>query len=395
MAFLVNLSRLVFAPLVQPVAADLDVTAASLGVVASATWVGSAAPRLPTGYLLTRFPRHQLVGATGAVLVVTSAATGLATSVVWLTLGAFLMGLSSGVYFVAANPLVSELFPERVGRALGTHGMLTQLAAVGAPLFIGGLLVIGDWQSIFFCISALAAVTTLTLLWATRRTSLPAAGATDRSMLAATQAQWPILLTGVVFVGLTGFLWNGLFNLYGDYLTVAKGIDPSTGRLLLSLTFAAGVPAFFLTGRLADRVPGVPLLLSIVGAFVACVLALTVVQGIVPVAAVSVVLGYVVHSTFPAVDTYLLASLPDHHRGSAYAVYSAAIGIVQSLGSGAVGTAVTRGVPYTTAFRTLAVLLGGVAVVLAGLYLAGRLPAGRTPPDASVSGEPSAPETHR
>jgi DHA1 family inner membrane transport protein len=395
MAFLVNLSRVIFAPLVQPVAADLDVTAASLGVVASAAWVGSAAPRLPTGYLLTRFPRHQLVGATGAVLVVTSAATGLATSVAWLTVGAFLMGVSSGIYFIAANPLLSELFPERVGRALGTHGMFNQFAAVGAPLFIGGLLVVGGWQSIFFCISGLAAVTTLVLVWAARRTSLPGAGAADRSMLAATRAQWPILLTGVVFLGFAGFLWNGLFNLYGDYLTVAKGIDPGTGRLLLSLTFAAGVPAFFLTGRLADRVPSVPLLLSIVTVFVACVLALTVVQWVVLVAAVSAVLGYVIHSIFPVVDTYLLASLPDHHRGSAYAVYSAVVMLVQSLGSGAVGTAVTRGVSYTTAFRALAVVVGGVIVVLAGLYVAGRLPAGGAPPDASVSGESSVSETHR
>jgi len=56
--------------------------------------------------------------------------------------------------------------------------------------------------------------------------------------------------------------------------------------------------------------------------------------------------------------------------------------LVQSLGSGAVGTAVTRGVPYTTAFQTLAVVVGGVTVVLAALSLTDRLPAGRTPPDS-------------
>ena len=64
MVFLVNLARVVFAPLVQPVAADLGVTAASLGVVTSAAWLGSAAPRLPTGYLLTRVARHRLTSPT-------------------------------------------------------------------------------------------------------------------------------------------------------------------------------------------------------------------------------------------------------------------------------------------------------------------------------------------
>jgi len=389
MVFLVNTARVLFAPLVQPVAADLDVTAASLGVVASAAWLGSAAPRLPTGYLLTRVRRHQVIAATGALLVVTSAATGLSTSVAQLTVGAFLMGLSSGIYFIAANPLLSELFPERVGRAVGTHGVFNQLAAVSAPLVLSGLLLVGDWQTVFFCLSALAAVTTLVLVWAARRTTLPDAGAADRSLLVAVRAQWRLILTGLVLVGVAGFLWNGLFNLYGDYLAVTKGIDAGTGRLLLSVMFAAGVPAFFLAGRLADRLPNVPLILSIGLAFVVCVLALTLVRGLLAVAFVSLVLGFVIHSLFPVMDTFMLSSLPDRHRASAYAVYSSVMMLFQSLGSGVVGTAVTRGVAYTTAFLTLALAAGAVVIALVALYAADRLPAGRPPTDAPATGDPS------
>ncbi|PSQ43656.1 MFS transporter, partial [Halobacteriales archaeon SW_5_68_122] len=189
-------------------------------------------------------------------------------------------------------------------------------------------------------------------------------------------------LTGIAFLGAAGFLWNGLFNLYGDYLEVAKGIDPATGRALLSLTFAAGVPAFFITGRLADRVPNVPLLLSIVGATVATVLALTVVEGVVAVAAVSLVLGYVVHGLFPAADAYLLSSLPDHHRASAYSLYSGTMMFIQALGSGAVGLAVDGGASYTLVFRVLAGSVAVILVVLVGLYADGRLPAGGRPAGA-------------
>jgi MFS family permease len=171
----------------------------------------------------------------------------------------------------------------------------------------------------------------------------------------------------------------GLFNLYGDYLEVAKEIGPATGRTLLSLMFAAGVPAFLVSGRLADRLPNVPLLLGILTGFAGCVLVLTAVEGVLAVAAVSVVLGYVVHSLFPVVDTYLLASLPDRNRASAYALYSASMMFVQALGSGSVGLAVARGVGYAVVFRALA---GGVVAVVVGLallYAAGRLPAGGRP----------------
>ena len=383
MVFLVNLARVVFAPLVQPVAADLGVTAASLGIVTSAAWLGSAAPRLPTGYLLTRVARHRAIAATGTLLTGTSVFTALAGSRLHLAAGAFLMGLSSGTYFMAANPLVSELFPGRVGGAIGVHGMASQLAAVGAPLAVSGILLVGEWRTTFLCVAAVAAVATTLLVVAARRTELPDAGADDRSLLAAGRAQWPIVLTGIAFLGGAGFLWNGLFNLYGDYLAVAKGIDPATGRTLLSAMFAAGVPAFVLTGRLADRVPNVPLLLAIVGAFVVAVVALTVAEGLVAVAGVSLLLGYVVHSLFPAVDTYMLSSLPDRHRASAYSLYSATMMFVQALGSGTVGVAVDGGLAYAVVFRGLAAAVGAVVVVLVTLYAAGRLPAGgrehRTP----------------
>ncbi|WP_350355832.1 MFS transporter [Natronomonas marina] len=376
MVFLVNLARVVFAPLVQPVAADFGVTAASLGVVTSAAWLGSAAPRLPTGYLLTRVDRHRVVAATGAMLVATSVFTGLSDSRLDLVVGAFLMGLSSGTYFIAANPLVSELFPDRLGQAIGVHGMASQLAAVGAPLAVSAILLVGEWRTTFLCIAAVAAVATVVLVVAARRTDLPDAGREDRSIRRATRAQWPIVLTGIALLGAAGFMWNAVFNLYGDYLDVAKGIDPATGRTLLSLMFAAGVPAFVVTGRLADRVPNVPLLLALVAATVVGVLALTVAEGLLVVAAVSVALGYAVHGLFPATDAYMLSSLPDRHRASAYSVYSASMMFVQALGSGAVGTAVAGGVGYTVAFRTVAAGVGVVFLGLVALYAAGWLPAG-------------------
>ena len=382
MVFLVNLARVVFAPLIQPVAADLGVSAASLGVVASAAWLGSAAPRMPTGYLLTHVARHRVIAATGGLLVVASAFTAVAGSRLHLAVGAFLMGTASGTYFIAANPLVSELFPRRVGGAIGIHGMASQVAAVGAPLAVSGVLVVSEWRTTFLCIAAVAAAATAFLVVAARRADLPEAGTEDRSLRVAGRAQWPIILTGIAFLGTAGFLWNGLFNLYGDYLEVAKGIDPATGRALLSLTFAAGVPAFFVTGRLADRVPNVPLLLSIVGATVVAVLALTVVEGVVAVAAVSLVLGYVVHGLFPAADAYLLSSLPDHHRASAYSLYSGTMMFVQALGSGAVGLAVDGGASYTLVFRVLAGSVAVILVVLVGLYADGRLPAGGRPAGA-------------
>lgn len=368
--FLVNLARIVFAPLLQPVAADFGVTAASLGVLATAVWLGSALPRLPTGFILTMVPRHYVVVATGILLVFTSAFTGLAQSTNHLIVGAFLMGLSSGMYFIAANPLVSELFPDRVGRAIGIHGMSSQIAAVLAPLIVGGILLVADWRTTFFVISAAAAVATVFIVYAAMRVDLPYAGADDRSLFAAGRAQLPLILTGIAIAGTIGFLWNGLFNLYGDYLELTKGIDEATGRILLSAMFAAGIPAWLISGRMADSWRNLPLLVVILFVFSAAVGALTVVEGLVAVALVSLVVGYCFFAMIPVLDTYLLSSLPDHHRGSAYTWYSATMMILTALGSGVIGTAVASGVTYDEAFRLSAL---GVAVIAGGVLVAYRL----------------------
>lgn len=375
--FLVNMARVIFAPLIEPLAAGLGVSEAALGPVATAAWLGSAVPRIPVGYLLTRVSRHRMILAAGGLLVAAAGLMTFATSVPTLAVGAFLLGLSSGTYFIAANPLVTELFPENVGLAIGVHGTASQVAATVAPLFVTAALLVGGWQVTFVALAAMGLVAILATALTARGADLPDAGAADRDFLAAARAQWPIVLTGVAFMGATGLVWNGMFNFYVSFLSASKGIPPATGRTLLTVIFAAGIPAFLVTGRLADRIPSVPLLLAVVAGFVASTAVLLVTQGFLALAVMSVVVGYVIHSLFPAIDTYLLGSLPDEHRSSAYAVYSFGMMAVSANGSLVVGTLRGAGFGYGEIFGAFAGLLTVVLVVLTALWLAGKLPKGR------------------
>jgi DHA1 family inner membrane transport protein len=376
MVFVVNLGRVVFAPLLDPLRAALSVDAAAVGLLASLVWVGSAVPRIPTGYLLTRVPRHYVVFATGATLTAATALASVAPGIRALQAAALLMGAAGGAYFIAANPLVSELFPSRVGSALGVHGTAAQLAAVGAPLFVTAVLARGEWPLTFRIMAGITAVATVLFTVAAWWTDLPAAGTEDRHLLRAVREQWRLVLAGVVMLGATGFVWQGVFNFYPTYLADTKSLTASTARTVLSVVFGAGVPAMALSGRLADRLDIVRYILALLGGFVVTVLALTTVSGLVAVVAVSLVLGYVTHSLFPAMDTYLLGSLPDRHRASAYAAYSGTMMFVQAGGSYAVGFLRDEDVPFDLIFRTVA---GALVVVLAALVVAhamGRLPHG-------------------
>jgi DHA1 family inner membrane transport protein len=229
---------------------------------------------------------------------------------------------------------------------------------------------------VFWLISLAAAVATAVLYVVAKRATMPAAGESDRALLVALRRQWPIILTGVAIIGATGFVWNGVFNFYVTYLVETKPLGNAVANTLLTVVFAAGVPAFWFTGRLADRLPNVPLMLSILGGFVVSLFALTVASSLWAVALVSVVLGFVIHSLFPALDTYMLGSLPDENRASAYAIYSATMMLVQAAGSVVLGTLRSAGFGFDLVFRGAGVGLVGILAVLLVLHEAGWLPTG-------------------
>lgn len=373
LVFLVNLARVVFAPLVSEFIAEFAIQEGTAGLIVTLVWIGSASPRLPTGWLLTKVPRHYVVLGAGGILTVASALIALANSVPTVMFGAFAMGLASGIYFVSANPFVSELFPDRVGRVMGIHGTASQLAAVAAAPVVT-LAVVYDWRVVFVGLGIAAALTTVLIFLLALRTDLPEAGREDTSFLAAARREWKIVLTGVVILGLTGFAWQGLFNFYELYMR-SKGIAPNTARNLLTVIFGAGVPAFWVSGHLADRFRHVPYIITLMGTFAALVLVLTTTSGLGPVILVSTAIGFVIHAMFPALDTFLLDSIPDESRGSAYAVYSGVMMLTQSSGSYAVGKFVELGIAYDTVFTTFAIGVGVITVSFALLERANRLPA--------------------
>ena len=373
LVFFLNLARIVFAPLLDVFIAEFGIGEATAGLIVTLAWVGSASLRLPAGWLLTKVPRHYLVIISGTILALSAAAAGAAVTVRQLMIGAFFMGTASGVYFVSANPLLSELFPDRVGRVMGIHGAATQIAAVAAAPLVAVSLWI-DWRFALWAIAVGTAIVTIATVVVARQTEMPAAGENDRSLLAGARSEWRIILAALALAGVAVFVWQGVFNFYELYMQ-SRGLSPNEASTMLTIVFAAGVPAFFLAGELADDLPSVPLLVGIVGSFAGCLLLVVASEGLVALAISSALIGFVIHALFPATDAYILTALPDSARGSAYAVFSSALMLSQSGGSSVVGELVERGVAYGTVFTAAALVLIATVVVLGGLERAGRLPA--------------------
>jgi DHA1 family inner membrane transport protein len=374
MVFAVNFGRVAFAPLVEPLQAAFDVGPATIGAVVSLVWFGTALPRLPLSYVLTRVSRRRVVVVAGLGLTGAAVLTALSPDIRTLRLGVLAVGVASGTYFVSAVPLVSELYPDRVGKRIGIHGTAAQLAAVAAPTVVVSVVAVTTWRAVFWLLAAAALVTTVVFAVGLRRGEQVREAPPARNFRGVL-GNWRVILTGMLFISAAGFVWQGLFNFYVSVM-LARGLGTGTANALLTVAFAAGIPAFWVSGTLVDRLPTVPYILGLVGTFTAGVFGLTVLRGALALGAVSIVLGYTIHGLFPALDTYVLSSLPADTRAGTFAAFSGLSIAIEASGSGVVGALVGIGYPYATVFRGFA---GGLAVLLAvsvALYWTDRLPAG-------------------
>lgn len=374
LVFLVNFGRVAFAALLKPLQEAFLVSPATMGIVATLVWIGTGLPRIPTGYLLTRIPRRRMLLGAGVIVVAAALLTAAATNVPMLMAGALAVGVGSGVYFTSAAPTISELYPDRMGSALGFHGMASQTAAVAAPSVALAFLAVADWRALFLVLAAFAAGATLLFAWASSDLTFPSEAAADRDFGAAIRHAWPIILAGFAIVGIPGFVWNGLFNFYVSYLTATKPVTEGTAQFLLTVVFAAGVPAFWASGRLADRFPGATLPFGIVAGFATGVIGLTLANSLAGLVFATIVVGVTIHSLFPAIDAYVLSALPNEHRGSAYSVFTGVSLLFEANGSATIGALLESGFQYDQILVGGAMALFALLAVLVVIRRLGRLP---------------------
>ena len=110
---------------------------------------------------------------------------------------------------------------------------------------------------------------------------------------------------------------------------------------------------------------------AIIASFAGSLLVLTYAASLVGLVVVTAVMGYAIHSLFPALDAFLLGSLPTDADASGYAVYSGGALSLEATGSVAVG----------------ALGLGVVLVALCVLYWLDRLPGARSGADPDPDSE--------
>jgi MFS family permease len=343
--------------------------------------VGSAFTALMLAYAATQFPSGALADRVGGVAVVTGGAVLAALAALALSarlpfvavVGVMvLVGVGTGAHKTVAVRLLSRVYPDRTGRALGVLDTVGALGGVVAPAAVVVAADIADWRAVFLA-GGLAGLLLAGAFAVRAPARVPERTAAEREAGDGAYRRLFADRRFLVFVALTlafSFAYNGAVAFFPLFLTDAAGLASGTANLVYAALFGASLVQL-LTGTLSDRVGR----LSVIGATLTLatlglVAALLLPAGRpLPVAVAVVAFGLGAHGFRPVRGAYLVALVPDSVAGGALGVVRTGI-----MGAGAVAPAVVGVVADAAGFRAafavlaasmaLAVVLGGVVWAL-------------------------------
>jgi MFS family permease len=360
-----QLGRFLLPPLLPELRADLGLTLGQTGVVLSLFQGVYALFQYPSGRLSDRLSRATLVLPGLVVLAAAFLLVGAATTYPALLLAAAVIGLGKGLYATPARALLSDLFVERRGRALGVFSAGTDLGGVVASVLAVLAIRHATWRAPFLPVAVvLGLLAVLYALWTRddyvlRPARLGVTG-TVRRVLATPRQRRTVAAYALFFV-----VVNGVVNFLPAYLREAKGFSAGLASAAFAFLFLLGMGVKPASGALSDRVPrrtvaAAGLVLG-AAALAALVLAGSVVG--VGLAVVALAVGY--KAQFPVVDALLLDAAPADSAGGDLGAARGLFFAVGSIGPSYVGiVAGARGYPLAFA-GLVGCLLAAAALVAA------------------------------
>jgi MFS family permease len=356
--------RFLVSPLLPTIIRDLGITEATAGIALAVLQGSYAVVQYPGGEYSDRWTRSTLIVPGLAILVVGFGLFGVAAGVWTFVLAATVAGVGKGLFAIPSRALLSDLFTDGRGRALGIYaagtdagGLLSSGAAVLALTYF-------TWRTPFFPVAAGLALLTAVYAAVARdgyrvgNASLDLNGTVGR--LVRSTRQRATLVAFALFY----FMVGGFINFVPTYLARAKGFSESLAGLTFAIVFVVGFVVKPTAGTLGDRFSrrGIAVAGLSVAAAALAGLVLAGSQVAVWVAVGVFALGY--KTGFPLADAIILDGAPADGMGADLGAARALFLLASAAGPAYVGIVATYA-SYDLAFSGFVACLVVAAALLA------------------------------
>lgn len=339
---------------------------AMLGGLYSLVMATYALGQFPGGAIADRFGERAVLTASAFLSGFTMLILGIAVSVAILAAGMLLFGLASSLYGPTRYTIMSDIYPEFDGTAIGITQALGKIGDVILPVVAGLLAVYFTWRVGFLYLVPLYLVATVGL-WTVvpRQTSGETSAldelspATARYIARHVSEPTPVHLT--VILALTLFVVQGVTSFFPIYLVDAKGVPPVTATIMFGLLFASGILIQPLAGALGDIIDPRLTVVSMFAVLVVALAAFPRADSIYQLVIITLLLCSL-WGILPALVPILTASLPLDMRGVGFGFLRTVYLLIASAGSLTVGALAERTL-FDEAFYILAAVCATALVL--------------------------------
>ncbi|MFB6299184.1 MAG: MFS transporter [Halobacteriales archaeon] len=369
--FLVVGMMLTLPALLPRIKAEFALTNTSAGIAVTVLWLVYGSFQFPAGLLTDRIGERRMLLGSMAVGTGVTVLFVLAPSFPVFVVTCGLLGIVGGLFATPRITLLSRLFPDRSGTAMGAVMSFGNVGAAILPAAAGLIAAAVGWRLGFGIAVPLFVVAFLTVWFSV--TGLNPTAETDDAddegltlretlprLVQALKTREILLVTAGVT--LTFFTFQGLTAFLTTYLATVKGISEGIAATLFGGLFALAAVAQPVAGRVADGIGERFVLVGITGLYAALLVLLVAFDTFAVIVVLVVLLG-IQRGATPVATSYLTEALPADIRGSGYGLLRTVFTGVASSAAVIVGL-----LADADRFNAAFLLLAGLAVLATGCY---------------------------
>ncbi|CCQ33248.1 D-lactate dehydrogenase putative protein [Halorhabdus tiamatea SARL4B] len=250
--------RMIYPVLLPILREDFGLSLSVAGLLVTILWLGSALGQLPSGMLADRFSERSVIAVGTLVAAVGVSAVVIAPTAAVLFGATALVGLGQSLYPIARITILTDLYPDRIGSALGVTMATGDLGQTIFPPLAGAVAAAVAWQAgLGMMVPGLLLGGVALVVVLPGETGSTGPG--DDSASSSLREVFRDLREGdILFFAFILFLyilvWQSFTSFYPTYLTEQKPLSETTAGLLFSLFFAVGVVVKPLAGAAYDRI---------------------------------------------------------------------------------------------------------------------------------------------
>ena len=351
----------VLLPFIQ---SEFGLRLSTAGLLVTLLWFGSAVGQLPGGVLADRQSEGRLMAVSVGLVALALAGVVLAPTALVIFIAVPVWGLATSLYPIARITILSEVYPERLGSALGLTMATGDLGQTLLPPVAGALAAVVAWQAGLGVLIPALLLAGLVISHIVPDSS-PADHSDDRELWATIRAvsgefRRPPMVFMSGILALFFFFWQAFTALYPTYLVVEKGMSASMASFLFGMFFAAGAVVKPVAGMAYDRIGMRWALIGVLLGPVVGLVVLPVVDGVVLLVGVTLAISTMLGNG-AVTQSFIAEQFPPETQGTGLGVIRTTSAVVGSSGPVVFGVVAERGF-FDQGYFVLAIIL--VIVIL-------------------------------